>query len=203
MARFGARRPYEIRDTLPIIMIVCDDAKTAPSYFRELRSILREHCTVKVVPAMRHGATGPDLIEYAVQESKSLSDNQGVTVWVLVDLEMRSDSIAFSKKSEKKASTLNLELLLSQPCFEAWILLHLTGTGQLFSSCDQVLQEVKKHWKNAFNQPFPQKKAQADYRKLMDRVESAIQNAKQHDSSNSQSWTQVWMVAEHAMPFKK
>src|SRR2546421_627706 len=81
-------------------------------------------------------------------------------------------------------------------CFEVWILAHFVETGRHFDHCDAVLNEVKKQWRTAFGQSFPQKKAQADYRKILDRTMKAIVNAQKHDEASDGSWTDVWQIVE-------
>ncbi len=200
MARFGAKRPQQIRDTLPIVLIVCDDAKTAPAYFAEVRTRLRKYCTVKLMSEPRDPAR---VIAFACNQKNELSDGgEGATVWAIIDLEMKPTSDALTASLREQAENCGVELLLSQPCFEVWVLSHFMCTGQMFVTCDAVLQEVKKQWKAAFGQEFPQKKAQANYCKLMDRLDSAISNAKVHTSAQSQSWTEVWRLLEHVLWFE-
>lgn len=152
---------------------------------------------------MRRGAAGACLIEYAAEEKGKLSDDEGVTVWVLVDLEMSPDSDTLTNNLRNKATKHGVKVLLSQPCFEVWILLHFVDTGRLFTSCDHVLREVKKQWKVTFEREFPRKKAQADYQMLMDRITNAATHARSHDATKSRSWTEIWQVAEYAKSFVK
>lgn len=199
MARFGARRPQAIRDPLPIVLIVCDDSRTAPAYFTEIRTQLKELCTLKPVPVPKEPEA---VLEAACKHKDDLSDEGiGATVWALIDLEMKPNSAGVAASLAEKAKKCGVELVLSQPCFEVWVLAHFLSTGQMFASCDAVVHELKKRWKSAFGQEFPPKKAQADYRKLLDRLQDAISNAKIHDCSKSQSWTEVWRVLVHLSSF--
>ena len=199
MGRFGAKRPQQTRDTLPIVLIVCDDSKTAPAYFEEVRAQAKGKCTIRVIAAPRHGATGSDVIECAVNQKRQLSEQSGASVWAAVDLEMAHDSKTLEEALRKKAKKHGVELTISQPCFEVWVLAHFIDSGRQFDSCDAVLHEVKKRWETDFGHTFPQKKAQADYQKLMDKIKTAVNHAKPRGALNSGSWTEVWRIAERIM----
>jgi hypothetical protein len=203
MVRFGAKRSQNTRDTLPIVMVICDDTRTAPAYFSELRPVVKGSCTLKILPASRHGVTGETLLDYAVTERNKLSDVEGVTVWVLVDLEMKSDSDATAAALLEKSQQQGVNIALSQPCFEVWILHHFLDTGEMFTSCGAVLKKIKREWKARFSQDFPSKKAQADYRKLLDLIHEASTRSRTHNTDNSQAWTDVWRVVDDALPQKR
>jgi hypothetical protein len=55
---------------------------------------------------------------------------------------------------------------------------------------------VKAEWKRMFGVDFGDKKAQADYSKLMALRGEAIRNAKKRDPNRDGSWTEVHRVAE-------
>jgi hypothetical protein len=182
--------------------VICDDAKTAPAYFSVLRSHVKETCTLKVSPAPRHGATPNEVIEYGAAHVTIISDpDSATTVWAVIDLEMVPDSKKLSDALRERAKIRSVELALSQPCFEIWTLAHFVETGKFFGKCEAVIREIKKRWKSAFAETFPEKKAQADYRKVIDRIDTAIQNAKKHNSAKSQSWTEVWQVVASIMNY--
>jgi hypothetical protein len=203
MARFGARRPPPSRELLPLILVVCDDTKTAIAYFAELRLHVKENCTLKVLPAPRAGATANDVIDCAAAH-KNLSDPDAATaLWAIVDLEMAPGSAGHAREFRKRAQRQNVDLALSQPCFEVWTLAHLVDTGENFDSCDAVLRKLKKLWKSEFGEVFPKQKARADYRKLIDRFKSAIDHAKPRNQSNSQSWTEIWNLGEQILSYLK
>ncbi len=202
MARFGAKRPSRNRNPLPLIVVVCDDTKTAPAYFAEVRSYVKKGCTLKVEAAPREGATAKDVIEFAATIAERMSDpDSTTTLWAIIDLEMASNSIKLARECRQLAKKGNVNIALSQPCFEIWTLAHFIDTGEQFDSCNAVLGRVKRQWKVAFNQDFSQKKAQADYRKLIERIQTAISHASTRTDSNSQSWTEIWQILNQVIAF--
>ena len=177
-----------------MVVLVCDDTDTAPAYFSEAVGHEVDGKRLRIVKAPQAGAAGDQIIEAAKNELASLSPEDGDEFWALIDLEMAIDSQSLIQQYRDKASKAGIKLALSQPCFEVWILAHFESTGQHFAGCKAVLELVKQRWKKAFGQDFPVRKAQADYRKLADRLDDAVQNARKQLPPNSQSWTDVWKV---------
>jgi hypothetical protein len=202
MARFGAKRPSPDRKLLPVIAIMCDDRKTAPAYFKALKKSLTLRCNLNVDDAGHCGANHTKVLELAKAKLEELSDSDADTVvWVLIDLEMRSDSAKIAAEIQAKSENLGIAVALSQPCFEVWTLVHFLSTGSLFNNCSEVLAAVEKQWQQTFRQAFPRNKAQADYTKIASAtlIQQAITNAKIHTPDHSQSWTQVWQVVENIL----
>ena len=47
-----------------------------------------------------------------------------------------------------KANANKMEPVLSNPCFEYWYILHFVKTGRPFHNDDEVVSELKKHYKD-------------------------------------------------------
>lgn len=196
MARYGARRPQSERDLLPFILIVCDDLRTAPAYFEPLNVRCKGRCTIKVIASNEHGASGNATLKLAQWKWQERKDKENAQMWVLIDLENKPNNDPAVRQWRKDADVAGINLAFSKPCFEVWTLAHFVSTGETFAECNAVIAKLKFQWKQAFKSEFPQKKAQADYRKLLDLIPTAITNAKSHNAENSQSWTDIWQVVE-------
>lgn len=192
-SRYGAGRPPARRHPAEFIYIVCDDSATAPAYFENAITDELGERRLQIRKATHYGATGEDVIEQAGKIQSNEADS-GDVVWAIIDLEMATTSDALITTHGSLAARHNVNIAHSQPCFEVWILVHFASTGESFANCKAVLDRVKAEWKQAFGQEFPNKKAQADYRKLRGRITQAIANARKHKSPGSQSWTEVWKV---------
>lgn len=191
MARYGARRPQNSRDPLPIMTVVCDDTKTASAYFNELKKEVKQRRTVNIIPAPHHGADGKSVVAHA-ESQKPDSPEPGDQVWAMIDL----DTNPQLQPLREQASRAGVQLALSAPCFEVWTLAHLEDTGEGFTDCSAVLARVRTAWKTVTGIEFPPKKAQADYSKIMPLRDEAIARCRKRDESNSQSWTEVWKIVE-------
>ena len=81
--------------------------------------------------------------------------------------------------NRKRAST-HVEMILSAPCFELWLLLHFEFTDRPYTSvpggrsaCDDVIEQLQRHIPDY-------RKNTTDYLKLvMDRIDDALSNADQ------------------------
>ena len=202
-SRYGLSRAASVRPTLPVVVVVCDDCKTAVAYFTQLRRKVKSDVTLHVVKAPCHGATPDDVVTLAIQEAKQYRgrashdrEDHRESVWALIDLEGDAARQRQTHDAKKKGEEKNIQVALSNPCFEVWTLAHLVGTGESFKDCSEVLGRVKKEWKKRFKMPFGSKKAQADYAKLMPLCAKALESTKKRKPRNDHSWTDVWRVVE-------
>lgn len=194
--RYGSFRLTRTRKPLPIVVVVCDDTKTAGAYFYELKREVKEWVTVDVVPAPRDGASARAVVTYAQEQKKARVPMQrGDSVWALIDLEGEPDRQRQALQAKKQGADKGVEVALSNPCYEVWTLAHLVDTGKLFKDCEAVVDRIKAEWKRVFGSDFG-KKAQADYSRLMQYREDAARRAKRRSAKKDQSWTEVFKVVE-------
>jgi hypothetical protein len=198
----GASRQYQTRPTLPIMVVVCDDAKTAVAYFTELKDELKAKVTVKVVPAPHDGASPDAVISLAIAHAERLLGNEShdaadedESIWALIDLESEPLRQKQAHAAKKKAMKSRVGVALSQPCFEIWTLAHLIDSGEAFENCGAVVGRIRREWKRLFSGVFANK-AQADYAKLMQYRKDAVQRCKKRNAINDQSWSEVYKVVE-------
>jgi hypothetical protein len=188
--RYGARRNWQTQEVRAVITVVCDDTKTAVRYFDALRQEFKEHETIRVHPAPRHGASGDAVVQHAIdQKPKGQYAEADDGTFALIDLDTNPNRQALTDAAEAGG----VQVLFSNPCFEVWTLAHLEDTGQAFVDCAAVLQRIKYQWRQRFGNEFGDK-SQADYSKLMPVRQAAVDRCRQRTSANSQSWTQVWRV---------
>ncbi len=193
--RYG-RRPVETRAPRPVKVIVCDDSRTAPAYFNELKREVRQHVTLKIVSA-KCTAEASRIVQRAIEERSKLNeDNEaGDSVWALLDLECEPHVRRHAETEKRRAEQSNVAVALSDPCFEVWTLLHLEDTGTLFTDCGAVIRRIESAWESRFAQDFP-RKAQADYSKIIGLRHEAARRAKQHWEAGDPSRTQVYRIIE-------
>lgn len=199
--RYGLSRPPQTRSTLPIVVVVCDDAKTSVGYFNLLKREVKERLTLTVVRNPCDRATPADVIDCAkkrerlLSEKKSHDQHDKNSVWALIDLEKdparRKEGLAAKEAGEKA----RISVALSDPCYEVWTLLHLVDTGETFADCNAVLSRVEIEWQKKFGQEF-RPKAQADYSKILPYRTAAAARAKQHREADDPSWTDVYLVSD-------
>jgi hypothetical protein len=155
MARRGSRREDgrnlrrrgPTRDPLPLILVVCEGKVTEPQYVDAFR-IAQGANTVRV----RVESPGGDpkaLVERAV-ELRNEADREARRAR---DLNLRYDEVwcVFDVDQHRRledargeATRSNIQLAVSNPCFELWLLLHFSDqTAHL--STKQARDRLRKH----------------------------------------------------------
>lgn len=197
--RYGTR-PEGTRPTLPIVVVVCDDARTAPGYFGELKREVKQHVTVRVLPATCADATPDRVVEEAIRRKEELRADRDAAdkdaVWVLLDIEGDARQRQQAEDAASKAEKLDVSVARSVPCFEVWTLLHFEDTGTRFDTCRDALARVKRLWKREFGQHLGHK-AQADYSKIIGRRAEAAERAERHWNQGDPSRTAVYQVVRN------
>jgi hypothetical protein len=194
--RFGSRK-VEQRPTLPVVLIVCDDTRTAPAYFGVLKREIRQYVSLNVVTAPSSSASPGDVVKRAIAEQAELvqdTDEEDVTaVWALIDSEAQPAQRARAEEARRLGDGKGVSVALSYPCYEVWTLLHLEDTGAQFTDCKAVLRRVKQCWKDRFREEFG-RKARADYSKIIASRHEAAARAEVHWNRKDQSRTEVFKV---------
>lgn len=188
------------------MVIVCDDTRTAPAYFTELKREIKQYVTLKVNRAPCQGASPNVLVDHARNEQESLKtdrdDDDKDAVWVLLDLEGGPEQCAQTQQTKKLAKQEGISVALSIPCYEVWTLLHLEDTGTQFNDCNQVLDRVRQLWKERFEQEFGPK-ARADYSKIIKRRHDAVTRAESHWINRDPTRTEVFKVIQQIDSYLK
>ena len=203
--RTSLARSAGSRDPLPVIVIASDDARTAPAYFEAFARHLKGIATLSIVKAPCYGGTPIETLQRASERLRRLNppseeknENDTTLAFALVDTEKRPDVEDQVKAAKERSTDTGVQIITSVPCYELWTLLHFRDTGELFANCDAVRTQIKREWKKKFDKEFGDKKAQADYDKLIPLRDDAVRNAKKHCcmSPPDPSFTEVYKVIE-------
>lgn len=205
--RYGQRN-VDVRDPLPIVLVVSDDTKTAVNYFEALAKEWKATVRIQVVGAPRHGATPAEVVRLAEEKRSELlgakshdkrHDRQAV--WALIDMEAepskRTRAIEAKQACERQG---NVKVALSDPCYEIWTLLHLKDMGRHFADCKAVANAVDQLWRAEFDQPF--EKAKADVSQLVTiKMDDAVERARRQHTNDAPSWTELYLVIDDIRRF--
>ena len=122
------------------VVIVCEGKKTEINYFNGLKT---RDSGVEIIPV--HGGTKPKhIVEYAEERMNNkwcIDFEEGDGIWCAFDVDDNTNSDI--KNTYEHAKTKNIQIALSNPCFELWFLLHYK---KIFSqiSRKEVRGELKK-----------------------------------------------------------
>jgi RloB-like protein len=149
LRRKGRRleRKKATRAGLPAILIVCEGKETEPNYLHGLcdaHGINRANVTV--IPG--DGETNATrLVEKA--QRRFLMDRDFDAVFVICDCagEDLAAARAHSTKpiTNTSGQTLFVQMIVSRPCFEFWLLLHFEYAARPFQTADSVVDILKRH----------------------------------------------------------
>lgn len=133
LSRRGGVREPRVR-----LLVVCGAAVTEPAYLKGLRDHLSNPAvTVKV--AVKAAAPN-QVVQYAVQlrdQDRDAFDE----VWCVLDVDQFPDLPVARANAEKAC----IELAISNPCFELWLLLHKADHEVHCGSYSELERYLKRH----------------------------------------------------------
>jgi hypothetical protein len=130
------------------ILIVCEDSKSSYLYWKKF---CRKHCVSSVyveICGPECGSAPINVIDYAIKQRDSVPTSpvrdDYDDVFCVIDVD-RHTTLA---QAIDKANTNNLRVILSNPCFEYWYILHFKRTGSPYHSSRDVVSDLKSYFPN-------------------------------------------------------
>jgi hypothetical protein len=168
-------RRAAFRDPKPIILIVCEGANTEPQYLRGFVNSWRNpRVTIRIAP--EHG--DPKYLVEAAKQHKAdanadakrqRDDNLSYdAVWCVCDV----DDHRRLAEARQMARDNGIDLAVSNPCFELWLLLHFQ-TSPGMQDRVRLLQMLRKH--------VPDYDKEVDYSHFQSGYEQAVARATRMD----------------------
>jgi len=118
-------------------LLVCEGGKTEPAYFEALRDELRLSALVVEIVGRECDSAPISVVDTAL-DLRRTARRDGLpydAIWCVFDLDQHE---SFTRAVDK-ARRAGLELAVSVPCFEYWLLLHFRFTTRPFGSCRAVI----------------------------------------------------------------
>ena len=141
--------------------------KTEISYLKMFNRTQKQY---KIVSARGNDTDPESVVDDAIKavEREDLDFSRGDRAVALVDTDFGKD--AQLRAAEDKAVTNNVEVLMSNPCFEVWFLQHFRYSTKGYNSSDEVIEELLSFWPKY-------RKNLNDYSELFHLTEDALNNA--------------------------
>ena len=159
--------------------IYCEGIKTEPYYLKGYIANIRDGALRSVVLVQDTNKNTPvQLVAEAISQKNSSSTPDGDEFWVVYD---RESTAKYPESLHEKAYNLamqsDINIALSNVCFEQWILMHFTPSGTSYSCQDDLVSNstLKKEVIALSGKTYD--KASPDIYKL---VASKINDAKTH-----------------------
>lgn len=175
------KRGSQKRQIKKVILIITEGSRTEPKYFDHFRT-RNTNIDIKVIPSRSTGGETDylSLVRKAVEHQKKdqLSAATGDSVWVVADGDVNFNNpnpiAARSQQLEKVrkiADRSDVHMVISNPCFELWYLLHFRYTTKYLKDYEATKEELVSY--------FPEYEKTDDvYTQLLPHLEQALQNAK-------------------------
>lgn len=149
------RRAFKRRDPVrdsSLVVIATEGSETEPRYFRTLSGpehYRNSRIRVRVVPTEHNRSSPEHVLERVRKSADDLDITDGDQVFVVLDLDRWGD--ATLSKIARECTQSGYELVVSTPCFELWLLLHLSDPSDW---SDEYLKLVRKNDRSSRNLRF-------------------------------------------------
>lgn len=128
------KRSKESREPYDKVLIVCEGEKTEPHYLIALRDYLKlSQANIKIDPDS--DSSPISVVSYAKKLIKDNKNDPYDHVFCVIDRDRHTSfDTAIAQINGYKNKDTELHAIVSNPCFEYWILLHFTYTTKLFGT---------------------------------------------------------------------
>lgn len=170
------KRVVASKPTRKRFLIICEGKETEPNYFNAFKEIglWTKTAIIEVIPKKAVGIT-------IVKQAKKCKnkDNTYDEIWCVFDRDAKDENNNQQNFNEAIQTAINeeLNLAVSNDCFELWYLLHFD-----YYTSETHRSDFKKMLKTRLGEEY-RKNDDAMYQKLLNKQEKAIQNAKKLWSS--------------------
>ena len=113
------KRTRASRETKPILFIFCEGTKTEPLYFNSWRT---RGMSMQIIPVSHTDPVGIVRDARRLLENYDFEPRAGDSVWCVYDVDENEDTALGS--AFKFAASKKFNVVVSNPCFELWYLLH-------------------------------------------------------------------------------
>ena len=147
-------RQREMRESYDKVLIVCEGEKTEPHYITALRDHFGlAQANIKIDPKSDSSPTS--VVAYAKELIAANKTDPFDHAYCVIDRDRHSDfQKALDQVAGFRSKDTDLHVIVSNPCFEYWILLHFVYTTKAFgasgdSPCQELISnELKKYIPN-------------------------------------------------------
>lgn len=167
-----------------LVFIVCEGAKTEPTYFKYLKRRWRAHGIT--ICGEECGSDPRSVVAFAVRAKKDrirdakrggpLAYDQ---VWCVFD----RDHHANIDQALDMAQAHDIRIALSTPCFEVWLILHFSYSTMPYNDCADVIGHLNGHLESPYD------KSAMPMTELFPFLDTAVTNARRLRANNKATET--------------
>lgn len=166
------------------VLVLCGGQVSEPEYFEGLKAWARNDALATTVGGRRSGPAR--LVEQAIESSADYDE-----FWCVTDVDQFPDLAEATRVS----GAHGVNLAVSNPCFEAWLLLHFETCTAWIKDCNTATRLLRRH--------IPAYQKSVDFRLLAEGLGIAIERARRLASNAAEPCPNpssgVWKLAEKIM----
>lgn len=171
--------------------MVCGAEKTETAYLKGLRD---DMMAATVSMKLTEKALSPDQVVTYARDSFDRNDFD--EVWCVLDVDSFEKDGGKVTQAVAAAAKANINLAISNPCFEVWLLLHHRAFDLHCANCDAVVQHLRAKM-GSYD------KVRLDYRHFAGSVQQAVERARALDPTGKNyarnPSTSVWRLVTTVM----
>lgn len=184
MVRRASKKPKgrPTKTERKIILIAAEgDNRTEQTYFAEFNRKQREY---HIVFADGNSTDPVKIVIDAIKAAgnKGIKTEYGDSIFAVFDTDFNKENQI--REARNLARRNRIEVVLSNPCFEVWILQHFRFSTRGYNSNDDVITELTNRWPNY-------RKSIDSFQYVSDRTQIAVENARKliafHNDINPRS----------------
>ena len=175
------RRRAPIVEPRETYLVWCGGVRTERDYFDGLKKALGNP---RITVELRGKGKAPVQIVQAAADLRDRRPGKFSQVWCVVDVDQFDLTDAVTEAGRRE-----INLAVSNPCFELWLLLHHTECRAHCDGYADVVARLKKHVK-AYD------KARLNFADYADGVTRAVKRAKDLGDHTTNPSTGVWRLVE-------
>lgn len=169
--RVKANRPIETLLPKKRFLIVCEDSKSAPKYFAELRRILRTEIRCIEITSSGKRTDPLSVVKRAKANGRAFD-----FVWAVFDADTHHTQSSHIPNARNLAQSNNIQLAISNPCFEYWLILHFKEYRKTQQNSKQMEKTLSDIWKKEYKEEYH--KGKSNFNDIVKRYEEARKWAK-------------------------
>lgn len=135
-----------LRKDKPVIALICEgNNKTETKFFSHFNDRFNPY-NLRIYPSTGTDADSMIMRANSIIKREDLSSERGDRIFCLVDLDMnREKGLRIREEMESSKNTFPVEFILSNPCFEVWLLYFFTDNPGVELISKNVKKQLKKH----------------------------------------------------------
>ena len=177
MVRRATKRSHDgkkRREKKLIVVAAEGENKTELTYLKEFNRRQKEY---RIIPAKGNNTDPENLVEDARKSAirESLDYSFGDKAIAVFDTDVGKER--HIRKAVENAKRENVEVYISNPCFEVWLLLHFKYSTKSYYSSAEVVDDLRNVWRNY-------EKNMSSFECLENCMKQAIENAEKLEQYN-------------------